>query len=228
MIKNIVSGLFVFVLLLAGCTFHKGQLVGLSEGSSVDSRNKAVGLVVTTYVFGIGGNRHSQVMTEAKDNLVKFRPLQKGESYSNVVFNRSKKHYGLWWRNYFVLTADVVGEPLAGVKQSNDTTLYNLLPNILEFGGLVVNNKNETLGEVISFNERGVGVRKSGVFNTEYKFVSWKKVFCASGSRKGMSVGQELKHVGVSFQNQTVVGLGVKKVLVVNSKNEPELIDYPF
>jgi hypothetical protein len=210
--------ILVFVVLtLTACTMvHKGQIVSLDYGQAVNPQNQAVGTYSVNYVFGLGGTSTTVMLKEAKDDLIRNRPLKEGEKYVNVNLNSSTFFFLFFTIHRYTITADVLStNPI--LKDSSLQSIDNPIKtkSFFEVGdslfstfgyeGLYVSQTDYGKIKFINTKEKIEYLNKNNLF---------KKLDCY----KGFKIGQDVK-VSVAYPNSAIiVGFGLTKVLLQDSE----------
>lgn len=210
--------ILVFVVLtLTACTMvHKGQIVSLDYGQEVSPQNQAVGTYSVNYLFGLGGTSTTVMLKEAKDDLIRNRPLKEGEKYVNVNLNSSTFFFLFFTIHRYTITADVLStNPIIkdNSLQSIDKTIKTT--SFFEVGDSLFSTFGYE-GLYVSQTDYG----KIKFINTKEKieYLNKNNLFKKLDSYKGFKIGQVVK-VSVAYPNSAIiVGFGLTKVLLQDSE----------
>ncbi len=210
--------ILVFVVLtLTACTMvHKGQIVSLDYGQEVSPQNQAVGTYSVNYLFGLGGTSTTVMLKEAKDDLIRNRPLKEGEKYVNVNLNSSTFFFLFFTIHRYTITADVLStNPI--LKDSSLQSIDNPIKTTSFFE--VGDSLFSTFGyEGLYVSQTDYG--KIKFINTKEKieYLNKNNLFKKLDSYKGFKIGQVVK-VSVAYPNSAIiVGFGLTKVLLQDSE----------
>jgi hypothetical protein len=216
----------IFIVLLTGITLtscttiHHGQVISLDYGQPVKIENRAYGYASSTYVLGVGGNKTNLLLQNAKDNLIKNRPLGKSERYVNQNLNISISNYILFVKAKYILTADVIS--------ASDTSSYE--PPVTEFikGETLTLANNKVLGEFIgNKNDNRIFIEKTSENGVrKLKTRSRSKVYKIAGDFKGYKIGQTVKLNKDFLPQGKIIGLGMNHVIVIDSHKETAKVKY--
>lgn len=167
-----LSGL-ALVLTLFSCASYTGNFNDSAalNGNNFEITGWAQGQSSVQYVFGIGGLNKDQLVFEAKKNLYKNHPLQKGQSYANVSVDFKTLYVLPFVRRTATINADIV--QFYSEEESKDTTLQHLFIDLLprEYsstsfskGEEVFVLKNDFLysGKILSLTDEAAEVSFSG------------------------------------------------------------------
>ncbi|MBP6091267.1 MAG: hypothetical protein KA521_08440 [Crocinitomicaceae bacterium] len=222
--------ILVFVVLtLTACTMvHKGQIVSLDYGQEVSPQNQAVGTYSVNYLFGLGGTSTTVMLKEAKDDLIRNRPLKEGEKYVNVNLNSSTFFFLFFTKHRYSITADVVSpnsSNLTIIESSQKDTLNDLPPVISLF------EKGDSLFSTFDFEGLYISIapkEKIKYSNSKglIKYYNENKLFKKMITYKGFKLGQRVHVKKVIPNSAEIIGFGLKKVLLVDTDRIKFSIEY--
>lgn len=100
----------LFLLFMSSCAYHFGGMTGNAQLSDNNFELIEVGSGTSSAfrVFGIGGFSKTALVLEAKKNLYRNYPLNKGQAYANVTVDFQQLHLLLYNRTQVTVTADIV------------------------------------------------------------------------------------------------------------------------
>jgi hypothetical protein len=205
------------VLSLTACTMvHNGQIVSLDHGQAVSPQNQAVGTYSVNYLLGLGGTSTTVMLKEAKDDLIRNRPLKEGEKYVNVNLNSSTFFFLFFTIHRYTITADVLStNPI--LKDSSLQSIDNTIKTTSFFE--VGDSLFSTFGyEGLYVSQTDYG--KIKFINTKEKieYLNKNNLFKKLDSYKGFKIGQVVK-VSFAYPNSAIiVGFGLTKVLLQDSE----------
>lgn len=213
----------LIILLMNSCTIHKGQVIDLNHGQTVSISNQAVGTSSVGYFLGLGGNKSSVLLKEAKDDLIRNRPLQSNEKYVNQNLNISTTYLLFYTKTRFTLTADIILNTEHTASQTNPSTEKS-------------NNELFTVGDsLVSTNQKFKGVFLTKTENSKVKVVNRKqehellnsnKVYRINGRYKGFKFGEKVEFKGEFIGSGTIKGFGTNDVLIVDKDGSKYLVKY--
>lgn len=215
--------IFFAGLVMNSCTFHKGQIVDLNYGQAVSISNQAVGISSAGYFFGLGGNKSSVLLKEAKDDLIRNRPLKANEKYVNQNLNVSTSYFLIYSRTKFTITADVIS------TDNNSST--DQLKSIEKNNNELFNYGDSLISKSQAF--KGVFIEKMGT--SEVKVINRKqvhqllnsdKVYRKNGQYKGYQIDEKISFKGEFKGSGLIKGFGTKSVLVVNKDGSKYTVKY--
>lgn len=205
--------LFITVTLsifLGSCALHSPSLLSLDEGNPDKIVDKAFGISKVTRVLSIGGVNKNALAGEAKDNLIAYRPLVDGESYGNITMDVKRSFYGIFSVTKCFIMADVIH---INAEFPNDSKLNNEKSSFFKPGDVVMNQKGQSV-EILSIRKKYAMIQRVDKSEFKPKQVSVNRLFKTFGEVYGVEIGQVLPPNNVSGSTSTVLGLGVKKMLV--------------
>lgn len=222
--------ILVFVVLsLTACTMvHNGQIVSLDYGQPVSRKNQAIGTYSVNYVFGLGGTSTTVMLKEAKDDLIRNRPLKEGEKYVNVNLNSATFFFLFFTKHRYTITADVFSpnETSNIVSDSNFKESKNLLPPEIPFfeKGDSLYTINGFEGFYISYdnNEKIMYYNDKGLI----KIYNENSLFKKMSTYNGLKMGQIVKVNNYVSSTAKIFGFGLSKVLLVDYDLKLFFADY--
>jgi hypothetical protein len=200
-------------LFLSSCTIHHGQLIDLNYGQFVPVTQQAVGAASVSYFLGIGGNKTTVLIKEAKDDLIRNRPLKPNEKYANQCLNVSTTYFLCYTKQRVTITADIISEGrvdsslIQASLKKRENQLFNIGDSLatkkLKFKGVLLN-------QVVNLQAR-VRDRKQRI---KYLDLDVKDIFRINGSYRGFSIGEEVYSKTNNYARGRIVGFGAEHVLV--------------
>ncbi len=213
-----IRSLLSLILILTSCAFHSGTLTSNVTAEPVVHKDIAVGVASTNRVLQIGGLSKDALISEARKNMVRSRPLEGAEQYNNIEVNFKNTFYILGHKTKVTITADVI-EPKDSVNQPSYSERYlkkltNPGPQIDLFAvgdSITLNNYNYQKGEIVRFlgeDFHRVEISYTDAKNNvKTKKVSINQIYVSKPDYNGVKRLSRTPY-GV------VVGFGMKKVLI--------------
>jgi len=221
--------LVFFVLSLTACTMvHNGQIVSLDYGHEVSPQNQAVGTYSVNYLLGLGGTSTTVMLKEAKDDLIRNRPLKEGEKYVNVNLNSSTFFFLFFTKHRYTITADVISPYSTNltIADSSKNETINKLPPVISFFV-----KGDSLYSTFDFE--GLYISLAPKEKIKYsnsrgmiKYYSENKLFKKMNTYKGFNLGQRVNVKKTIPNSAEIIGFGLKKVLLVDTDRIKYSIEY--
>lgn len=212
--------ILVFVVLtLTACTMvHNGQIVSLDYGQEVSPQNQAVGTYSVNYLFGLGGTSTTVMLKEAKDDLIRNRPLKEGEKYVNVNLNSATFFFLFFTKHRYTITADVLSPYSTNltIADSSKNETINSLPPIIPFF-----EKGDSLYTINRFE----GLYISSVPYLKIRFSNSKgliklknedRLFKKMNTYKGFKLGQRVHVKNADPKSAIIIGFGVNNVFLLD------------
>lgn len=210
-------------LFMNSCTIHQGQVINLNYGRTVSIPNQAIGTSSVGYFFGLGGNNSSVLLKEAKDDLIRNRPLQPNEKYVNQNLNISTTYFLFYTRTRFTLTADIIINEEQSISETNPTLerknneLFNLGDSLIsksqKFKGFFIEKVEDSKVKVI--NKKQV-----------YKLLNADKVYRKGGSYNGYKTGDQIDIKTEYKGSGKIIGFGKENVIVIDKYGSNHIINY--
>jgi len=229
--KALLPGL-LFILILSSCGSHIGTLSSDFINSDYQYADQAYGFSQTSGLGVIGGMSKDALVLEAKNNLMKNRPLSAGESYVNFTVDFTHKYF-LVFKLKCTVTADVVKEKSLEEPIYSDLYFRKVLESPENVNIFMVNDtlvtKSQDYYVLKGFGRTGdfkVCHLKNEMSNL-HKVVSKKShhLFRPKGELYGYRIGDNIK-----FRKDTykIEALGTESMLVSlgSSKSYYELEYY--
>lgn len=182
----------------------------------------AIGAASTNIVFNIGGLSKDALISEARKNMIRSRPLEGAEQYNNVEVNIKNTFYIIGHKTKVTIHADVI-EPKNNIEQATYSDNYlQKINNPAPKGGLFsigdvvrLNNYNGQSGEIVRF--LGESLERVEISYTDdnnatrTKKISVDRIYIVKKEHKGLLLGDRVAY-GV------IVGFGNKEYLVKMSE----------
>ena len=206
------------ILLLSSCAFHSGTITSNVTDQPVVHKDIAVGVASTNILFNIGGLSKDVLISEARKNMVRARPLEGAEQYNNLEVNIKNTFYIIGHKTKVTILADVI-EPKDSVNQESYSEKY--LKKIANSGpatdlfavgdSVLLYNYNYQAGQIVRF--LGSELDQVEISYTDSKNVTRTKT--ASVNRIFIA---KPEHRGLTRLTRTedglIVGFGINKALV--------------
>ena len=228
--RRIIPALMIAIL-FSSCATHLGMISSGVSDRNIQYEDMAVGVAQTAHVFGIGGLSKDALVLQAKQNMMKSRPLKKDEMYMNFTVDFKQSYWFVYIQTKVTVSADVV-------KKTGTEDVSPFSPNYLNsLGTTNTANKLFEVGDSVIFDKtlRGtvVAVKKSGRIRVSYKTsrgnfkvanMPANSVFSPNKKYKGYRAGDMYATTFTQGgEDETVagkvVGVGLQFVLVRSVKN---------
>ena len=206
------------IFLISSCAFHSGTLTSNVTDKPVVHTDIATGVASTNIVLNIGGLSKDALISEARKNMIRARPLEGAEQYNNIEVNIKNTYYIFGRKTKVTINADVI-EPKDSLDQPTYSDNYlKKIKNPEPNGGLfsigdsvLIYNYNYQSGEIVrflgeSFDRIEISYTDSNNA-TRTKKVSAKRVYRTIKEHRGMTLRKRTEY-GV------IVGFGINRVLV--------------
>lgn len=141
--------LSLLVILLNSCaTTHGGAISGNAciSNPNFSVRKTAIGAAKTTKILGFGGDSPNGMVYSAKTDLLKYNPLEAGQTLANLSVDFKTTQYLFWSTTMVILHADIVDfntDSLEDAKPMNFQVLTYKGYNLNDEVALVKNYKKE-------------------------------------------------------------------------------------
>lgn len=224
--KKIVLA-FAFVGLLSSCAQHFGSISSSSFNQPVQYKDVAIGVAKTHNVLGIGGTGKDALTALAKKNLIQNYPLKPNEAYANFTVDFKRSWYPFYFQQKVTVTADVVdfdfdkNEPPLSEHYLNKQFNTLLENELFEMGDTVVDRRMRKAVIFAAYDNDNVQIKY--LHNDVLVDKSIHKIFSLRKEFKGTVLGD--KYAG--YLKSEIVGLGLKRVLVLDSRGNYLVLVYP-
>ncbi len=213
-----ITSLIFLIFLISSCAFHSGTLTSNLTNEPVLHKDIATGVASTNIVLSFGGISKDALISEARKNMIRARPLEGAEQYNNIEINIKNTYYIFGRKTKVTINADVIA-PKDSVNQASYSENYltkinTPKPNggLFSIGDSVrIYNYDYQSGEIVrllgeSYDK--VEIRYTDNKNrTRTKIVSENRIFIAKRTHNGLVLGDRIK-LGV------IVGFGNDRFLV--------------
>lgn len=218
------------ILILSSCAFHSGTISSNVPNEPMVHKDIAIGVASTNIFLTFGGLSKDALISEARKNMVRSRPLEGTEQYNNVEVNIKNTYYIFGRKTKVTIIADVIA-PKDSVNQASYSEIYlkkmaHPVPKHGLFGigdSVLVFNKDFERAQIIGFKANDptrVEVSYTDSNSTlRTTKVSENNVFISLKEHNGITL---LKRV----ENGLIVGFGVYEMLVKTTEGY-ETINYP-
>ncbi|SFT44545.1 hypothetical protein SAMN05216474_0609 [Lishizhenia tianjinensis] len=220
---NVFKSLFFLLAsfsLVSCAVVHRGHIVSLDYGQPVPIEDQAIGTASARYFWGFGGNGTDILLKNAKDNMIKNRPLHANEVYKNINLNVSHAFYPLFSKVTYTITADVIDvtqDPSYPDRTEFTSELY-------AFGDSLFNYKKEFLG---FFIERQANAKvKLQTPKGVIKLISENDFYKVLPVFNNYQMGQEISFESDYFSKGTIKAFGYNRVLVDTEGDADFEIEY--
>jgi len=219
----LISSIFLVTILINSCTIHKGQIVDLNYGQPVSILNQAVGISSAGYFLGFGGNKSSVLLKEAKDDLIRNRPLQPNEKYVNQNLNISTTYILFYTKTKFTITADIISneDNYSYDKKSSIEMHRNELFNL---GDSLISKSQKFKGVFIAKMEDSLIKIKNRKQVTELLYSN--KVYRSNGTYKEFKIGEEITFKGKFSGSGKIKGFGLNNVIAIDEDGFIYIVSY--
>lgn len=146
------------ILLVTSCAFHSGTITSNVTNEPVVHKDMAVGVSSANRILGIGGLSKDALISEARKNMVRSRPLEGAEQYNNVEVNIKNTFYIIGHKTKVTVHADVI-EPKESADQPSYSENYlkkiaNAQPKNEFFAvgdSVIIYNSQAPTGQILGF-----------------------------------------------------------------------------
>lgn len=206
------------VIVLTSCAFHSGTITSNLTTEPVIHKDIAVGVASTNIFLTFGGLSKDALISEARKNMVRARPLEGSEQYNNIEVNIKNTYYVFGRKTKVTINADVI-QPKDSINQASYSANYltkiaHPEPKHGLFGvgdSVLVYNGNSQSGEIVGFMGDDL-TRVEVNYTDSKKAIRTKKV-----SENNVFVPLK-EHRGVTLfmrtQDGIIVGFGINRILV--------------
>lgn len=206
------------ILLFSSCAFHSGTITSNVTNEPVVHKDLAVGTASTNIVLNIGGLSKDALISEARKNMVRARPLEGAEQYNNVELNIKNTFYIVGHKTKVTIKADVIA-PKDSVNQASYSEEYlkkitNSSPttNLFSVGDSVIFlNYDSQVSKIVKFPVNGSQNLAEISYldkndEVQSQVVSTKRIYIIKDEHFGLKKGQR-------YKDGIIVGFGLKRVL---------------
>jgi hypothetical protein len=236
--KKILIPIIISCLLMTSCvTYHHGAISSSTVSRTVKYQDIAIGVSQINRFWGIGGISKDALVLEARREMTKNRPLRPKEQYLNFTVDFKYTIWPIVSQTKVTMCADVVSftndstDEVYSTKYKDKLLGKSLSNELFAIGDSVIFNKKHE-GVIISIEDVDV-VRvlyKSKSDKNRTKRISINKIYAINKSFFGLNPGTWYTYSSSlnSEQKSTayILGLGLKSLIVKNSSNSIEVIDY--
>lgn len=144
--------------LISSCAaFHSGELTLSTNHAPVVHKDIAIGVSKATKILGLGGSSKDALVFEARQKMIRNRPLVNAEQFNNVSVDIKNTFYLGVQVTKVTIIADVV-EPKDSLSQNSYSELYlkkslsqnHNIDELFSIGDSVLFNRKKS-AELISF-----------------------------------------------------------------------------
>jgi hypothetical protein len=218
--------LVMLALLFSSCATHLGMISSGVPEHPIQYVDIAIGAAQTDYVFGIGGLSKDALVLQAKQNMMKSRPLKKNEMYMNFTVDFKRSFWLVYLQTKVTVSADVV-------QGTGDRDLSPFSPGYRDrLGSAASPDKLFAVGDTVIFDKthRGtiVSIGRKGSLHVSYQTdngdfrvtnMARNSVFSPDKSYRGFRAGDlyanTYAHGGkVETVTGKIVGVGTQFVLL--------------
>ena len=213
------------IIVLASCATHYGSISSdIPEGNYI-YQDVAHGISQTSNFLGIGGTSKDGLILEAKNDMMKNRPLSAGESYINYTLDIKETIYPFYSTKKVTLSADVIkfsGENSERYSDNYRNKVFGkeIKNELFSVGDTVIYNKHAK-GRIIAFetNEK-VRIQVSGE-NFKTKRLSVNDIFTTKKDFHEFSVGDHYNFMhGEEQIDGKIIALGLKKLIIKTTTDD--------
>lgn len=111
------------ILVLTSCAFHSGTITSNVTNEPVVHKDIATGVASTNIFLTFGGLSKDALISEARKNMVRARPLEGSEQYNNVEVNIKNTYYIFGRKTKVTINADVI-QPKDSLTQASYSENY--------------------------------------------------------------------------------------------------------
>lgn len=210
MIKNSLI-VFIFSIIFSSCTIHNGQLLDLNYGVTSPVSEKAYGYAKATYVLGLGGNKTSSLILEAKENLISNRNLVDKEEFANININKRTTFFFPIIKKTIFISADIKNPS----KLKNKSSFFNI-------GDTLYNAAKEKIGICLGQYRPDKLLIKKESIRKKIKLVNTTECFKFRGSFNGYSIGDKVEAPdSYGYYKEVIIkGMGLNHFIVRNESTK--------
>lgn len=218
------------VFMFTSCAFHRGQYVSTAMEKPVTYKDIAIGVSQTRKFLGMGGVSKDALLFEARQNMLRNRPIINGEELNNITIDFKTVYYPFGQKTKITMIADVVEvkDSLSQVtftqhyldktaaikaqKKSNKVASNQATTSIelFKLGDTIITKKHYR-ATIVSFDgpkNNRVTIQyftKRGDFKTEQ--LKTDQIFSLIPEYKGRIIGQ-------SLEGGKIVGFNPQRILI--------------
>lgn len=237
--KKILIPIAISYLLMTSCiTYHHGAISSAAVSRTVKYQDIAIGVSQINKFWGFGGISKDALVLEARREMTKNRPLGAKEQYLNFTVDFKYTFWPIVSQTRVTMCADVVcftndstGE-VYSTKYKEKLLGKSLTNELFAIGDSVIFNKTHE-GVIISIEDVDI-VRvlyKSRSDKNRTKRISINKIYATNKSFSTLSPKTWYTYSsGINNDQKNtayIMGLGLKSLIVKDSSNSIEVINYP-
>lgn len=237
--KKMLISIAISCLLMTSCvTYHHGAISSAAVSRTVKYQDIAIGVSQINKLWGFGGISKDALVLEARREMTKNRPLGAKEQYLNFTVDFKYTFWPIVSQTRVTMCADVVsftndstGE-VYSTKYKDKLLGRSLTNELFAIGDSVIFNKTHE-GVIISIEDVDI-VRvlyKSRSDKNRTKRISINKIYATNKSFSTLSPKTWYTYSsGINNDQKNtayIMGLGLKSLIVKDSSNSIEVIDYP-
>lgn len=140
----------IYTLINQSCTVNKSVLLCSSCRGNCYYNNIAFGTSTQTKILGIGGYNQDALLFEAKRNLCRTFPLERGEFYDNYTIDYKSTNYIVYTKYQVIISADIVSEGIHDASEKY-SEVYSLILN----AGKVLSTEHINISDSVAILHNG-------------------------------------------------------------------------
>lgn len=218
-------------------TYHQGAISSSTVSRTVKYQDIAIGVSQINKFWGLGGISKDALVLEARREMIKNRPLAPKEQYVNFTVDFKYTFWPIVSQTKVTMCADVIsfsndstGE-VYSAKYKDKLLGKSLSNELFAIGDSVIFNKTHE-GVIISIEDVDI-VRvlyKTRSDKNRTKRISINKIYATNKSFSRLSPRTWYTYSsGLNKEQKNTVyilGLGLKSLIIKDSSNSIEIIDY--
>lgn len=219
-------------------TYHQGAISSSTVSRTVKYQDIAIGVSQINKFWGLGGISKDALVLEARREMIKNRPLAPKEQYVNFTVDFKYTFWPIVSQTKVTMCADVIsfsndstGEEVYSSKYKDKLLGKSLSNELFAIGDSVIFNKTHE-GVIISIEDVDI-VRvlyKTRSDKNRTKRISINKIYATNKSFSRLSPRTWYTYSsGLNNEQKNtayILGLGLKSLIIKDSSNSIEIIDY--